>query len=168
MHELLSGCEVVDRLEAPVLNEDGEPLSELQQMRAASQERAYQRMVDGVAPLTGRTKTQPLPHQQGLRFATNFGTQVIVAFIGAFLLGYYFVETFVAPESFNAKVIAGAGCSFATLLLETMLLVVHEQKQSMVEKKREKETQKSQKSFRRKVVAVQTEAPKNAEEKKDD
>ena len=44
-------------------------------------------MVEGVAPLTGQTRTEPLPHQQGLRFATNFGTQVIVAFIGAFLFG---------------------------------------------------------------------------------
>eukprot|EP00913_Durusdinium_trenchii_P000054 g50.t1 len=136
--------ELSEIVEAKVLHWDRKGCKE----PGKCQERAYQRMVDGVAPLTGRTKTQPLPHQQGLRFATNFGTQVIVAFIGAFLLGYYFVETFVAPESFNAKVIAGAGCSFATLLLETMLLVVHEQKQSMVEKKREKETQKSQKSFR--------------------
>ncbi|CAL1135646.1 unnamed protein product [Cladocopium goreaui] len=167
MHELLATAEVVERREVPALGEDGEPLSELEQMRAASQERAYQRMVDGVAPLTGQRRTEPLPHQQGLRFATNFGTQVIVAFIGAFLLGYYFVETFVAPESFNAKVIAGASCSFATLLLETFLLVIHEQKQTIMEKKREKHAQKTA----RKVVAVQhpkNEEPKSGQEKKDD
>ena len=38
-----------------------------------------------------------------LKFGKIKKGEVIVAFIGAFLLGYYFVETFVAPESFNAK-----------------------------------------------------------------
>ncbi|CAJ1456039.1 unnamed protein product [Effrenium voratum] len=164
MHELLVGSEVVERREAPALGEDGQPLSELEQLRAASQERAYQRMVDGVTPLR-TSKTEPLAHQQGLKFATNFGTQVIVAFIGAFLLGYYFVETFVAPDNFNAKVIAGAACSFATLLLETMLLVVHEQKQSMIQQKRESAKTKSS----RRVVAVKEPVePKPSLDKKED
>jgi len=131
LHELLAGSEVVQRKEAPA--EETEPLTELEQMRANAQERSYQRMVDKVAPLTGARRVEPSVHQQGLSFATNFGTQVVVAFIGAFLLGYFFVETFVAPDNFDAKVIAGAACSFITLLLETMLLVVHEHKITMID-----------------------------------
>merc|ERR1711920_1200026 len=92
----------------------------------------------GVAPLTKRSKAELGEHQKGLKFATNFATQVLVAFIGAFLLGYFFIETFVAPENFNAKVIAGAGCSFCTLLLESVLFVVHESKDQMIQEHRAK------------------------------
>eukprot|EP00439_Symbiodinium_sp_Y106_P082300 s25_g21.t1 len=130
-----------------------------------SNERAYQRMVDGVS-LHSVHRVEPAEHQKGLRFATNFGTQVIVAFIGAFLLGYYFVETFVAPDSFNAKVIAGAACSFATLLLETLLLVIHEHKLTMIHAKRQT---KQEKRSRRLVAVRQPAAPSKSEpEKKDD
>ncbi|CAE7892765.1 unnamed protein product, partial [Symbiodinium sp. KB8] len=164
LHELLAGSEVIDRCEDPVLDEEGRPLSELDEMRAKSQERAYQRMVDGVS-LHSVHRVEPAEHQKGLRFATNFGTQVIVAFIGAFLLGYYFVETFVAPESFNAKVIAGAACSFATLLLETLLLVIHEHKLTMIHTRQTKQDKRS-----RRLVAVRPPvAPSKSEpEKKDD
>uniref|UniRef100_A0A7R9ZZ97 Endoplasmic reticulum-based factor for assembly of V-ATPase n=1 Tax=Pyrodinium bahamense TaxID=73915 RepID=A0A7R9ZZ97_9DINO len=130
IHELLAHAEVVERREAC-----SAPLSELEHMRLESQERQYQQMVRGVAPLTKTKSREPGAHQHGLRFATNFATQVAVAFIGGFLLGYYFVETFVAPDSFTAKVIAGSLCSFATLLLETFLLVVHEQKKEMIEQR---------------------------------
>eukprot|EP00439_Symbiodinium_sp_Y106_P081589 s25_g20.t1 len=37
LHELLTGSEVVDRCEDPVLDEEGRPLSELDEMRAKSQ-----------------------------------------------------------------------------------------------------------------------------------
>mmetsp|Transcript_87760 Transcript_87760/g.281835 ORF Transcript_87760/g.281835 Transcript_87760/m.281835 type:complete len:154 (-) Transcript_87760:77-538(-) len=53
-----------------------------------------------------------------------------------FLLGYFFVETFVSQDNNVLKVIAGAACSFCTLLLETCLLMVHESKETMIEHKR--------------------------------
>merc|ERR1712014_533014 len=74
---------------------------------------------------------------KGLQWASNFGLQVIVAFIGAFCLGYFFVETFVDQHSHTKKVLAGAGCSFVTLLIEVILFVVHEQKQDMIRKKKQ-------------------------------
>mmetsp|Transcript_5050 Transcript_5050/g.10192 ORF Transcript_5050/g.10192 Transcript_5050/m.10192 type:complete len:232 (-) Transcript_5050:18-713(-) len=130
IHELLEGAEVMERREARA-----PPCSELERMRLESQERRYQHLVHDVAPLTKMKRQEPSVHQQGLRFATNFATQVVVAFIGAFLLGYYFVETFVSADSFNGKVIAGAFCSFFTLLMETLLLVVHEHKKEMIEER---------------------------------
>mmetsp|Transcript_7219 Transcript_7219/g.14912 ORF Transcript_7219/g.14912 Transcript_7219/m.14912 type:complete len:151 (+) Transcript_7219:90-542(+) len=150
-------------------------------MRMESQERRYQQMVKGAAPVAKLRSQEPGEHQQGLQFATNFATQVIVAFIGAFLLGYFFVETFVAPESFTAKVIAGAFCSFFTLLMETCLLVVHEQKKEMIEQKeRERDDRKkrlpvvrassAQKSpqQRSQEQADQEAKPKPLSEKKED
>merc|ERR1711977_703660 len=96
----------------------------------------YQRMVSGVSPTWAKKLSkEKSDFQTGVKFATNFATQVVVAFIGAFALGYFFVETFVDPDSFTTKVIAGAGCSFFTLLLETCLLVVHEQKEEMIQAK---------------------------------
>jgi len=140
LNEMLAGAEIVERREAT-----GPALSDLERMRLGSEERKYQQMVRGVAPLTGAKAKQ----RQGgsfassFSFATNFATQAAVAFIGAFALGFYFVETFVAPGNFEAKVIAGAFCSFATLLLETSLLVVHEQKEQMIEQKRNEREERS-------------------------
>eukprot|EP00933_Yihiella_yeosuensis_P066381 TRINITY_DN7062_c1_g1_i1.p1 TRINITY_DN7062_c1_g1~~TRINITY_DN7062_c1_g1_i1.p1 ORF type:complete len:236 (+),score=53.87 TRINITY_DN7062_c1_g1_i1:133-840(+) len=179
LHELMQGSEVVDRIEEEPTGPDGAPLSEIEKMRLQSQERAYQKMVDGVAPLTGQKRVEPSLHQRGLRFATNFGTQVIVAFIGGFILGYYFVENFVAPDSFSAKVIGGAACSFGTLLLETLLLVVHEHRLDICEASREKH-KKRKEAARAKARVVRlsekedekvsgcAEPPKADNEKKDD
>mmetsp|Transcript_125319 Transcript_125319/g.390151 ORF Transcript_125319/g.390151 Transcript_125319/m.390151 type:complete len:226 (-) Transcript_125319:49-726(-) len=169
IHELLEGAEVTERREARA-----EPLSELERMRVESEERRYQHLVRDVAPLTKLKRQEPGEHQQGLRFATNFATQVVVAFIGAFLLGYFFVETFVAPDSFNAKVIAGAFCSFFTLLLETFLLVVHEQKKEMLEQRartqqdRQKKRDARAPSARQPASAEAEAEPKPAREKKED
>merc|ERR1712216_738055 len=85
------------------------------------------------------------------KWATNFGLQVIVAFIGAFALGYFFVETFVDYHNQTAKVLAGSACSFATLLLEVTLFVVHEQKEEMIQKKRQAEKHQTEK--RKEMVA---------------
>mmetsp|Transcript_91562 Transcript_91562/g.262249 ORF Transcript_91562/g.262249 Transcript_91562/m.262249 type:complete len:249 (-) Transcript_91562:77-823(-) len=130
VHELLEGAEVLDRIPA-----EAPPMTELEEMRLKSEERKYQRSVQGVAPLYGRKKNEGFD-VAGFSFATNFGTQVIVAFIGAFLLGYFFVETFVSQDNNVLKVIAGVACSFCTLLLETCLLMVHESKETMIENKR--------------------------------
>jgi len=139
VHELLAGAEIVERREA-----NGPALSDLERLRLQSEERKYQQMVRGVAPLTGAKakQQQGLSPANGFSFATNFATQVAVAFIGAFALGFYFVETFVAPGNFEAKVIAGAFCSFATLLLETLLLVIHAQKEEMIEQKRHQQEER--------------------------
>mmetsp|Transcript_68581 Transcript_68581/g.135622 ORF Transcript_68581/g.135622 Transcript_68581/m.135622 type:complete len:244 (-) Transcript_68581:99-830(-) len=140
VHELLAGAEIVERRQA-----NGPALSDLERLRLESEERKYQHMVRGVAPLTGARAKQQQGAASGFSFATNFATQVAVAFIGAFALGFYFVETFVAPGNFEAKVIAGAFCSFGTLLLETLLLVVHSQKEEMIEQKRQEQEEREKK-----------------------
>lgn len=128
VHELLEGSEVVSRKKASEAH-----LTELERLRLDAEERKYQRMVEKVAP-THASKRHTDNSIEGLSWATNFGTQVLVAFVGAFALGYFFVETFVSTDM-TVKVIAGAGCSFLTLLLETCLLVVHESKTVMIDKK---------------------------------
>merc|ERR1719245_578399 len=110
-------------------------------------------MIRGAAPVTKLTKTEAGADQQGWRFATNFATQVLVAFIGAFLFGFYFVETFVAPGNTTAKTLVGAACSFATLLLETCLLVVHEQKKEMIEKRDRAQEERARKAEQRRAAA---------------
>eukprot|EP00929_Paragymnodinium_shiwhaense_P070776 TRINITY_DN35895_c0_g1_i1.p1 TRINITY_DN35895_c0_g1~~TRINITY_DN35895_c0_g1_i1.p1 ORF type:complete len:273 (+),score=74.62 TRINITY_DN35895_c0_g1_i1:80-820(+) len=146
LHELLEGSEVIERRRA-----EERELTEIERIRLQAQERAYQRSVHGLAvdPVLSAKKRKEPGEGAGaaLKFATNFGTQVMVAFIGAFALGYFFVETFVTQD-FNAKVISGAACSFATLLLETLLLVVHESKERMIDETRgkmEREENKRQK-----------------------
>lgn len=131
IHELMENTEVVERRHV-----QSAQLTELESLRLRSQERAYQNSVKGLTPVRSNGTTQTGIDVKGMKFATNFGMQVIVAFIGAFLLGWYFVETFVAPDNMVAKALAGAGCSFCTLLLESALFVVHEQKQEMLAKKR--------------------------------
>merc|ERR1719387_1136182 len=111
-------------------------MTEIERIRLQSQERAYQKSVAGLRPLQKSQKDAKDNDMSGFKWATNFGLQVIVAFIGAFALGYFFVETFVSQDNQVAKVLAGAGCSFATLLLEVTLWVVHEQKEEMIKKKR--------------------------------
>mmetsp|Transcript_87760 Transcript_87760/g.281834 ORF Transcript_87760/g.281834 Transcript_87760/m.281834 type:complete len:175 (-) Transcript_87760:318-842(-) len=84
VHELLEGAEVLNRIPA-----EAPPMTELEEMRLKSEERKYQRSVQGVAPLYGRKKNEGFD-VAGFSFATNFGTQVIVAFIGAFFAGLFF------------------------------------------------------------------------------
>lgn len=163
LYELMQGSEVVRRKELPLEAEGGGPMSELERMRLEAQERSYQRMIQGVAPVTRQRRKDPGEGQYALKFATSFATQAIVAFIGAFLFGYYFVETFVSPDAFNAKVIAGAACSFSTLLLETVLLVIHEQKEQM---KADKEQQREERLKRRLVPVKKADpAPQEASER---
>jgi len=153
IHELMEGSEVVGRRAAQ------EPeMTELERMRLESQERSYQRMVQGVTPMNAKKRKEHSEQMAGFQWATNFGTQVLVAFVGAFLLGYYFVETFVAPDSMSIKVVAGAACSFATLLLETCLLVVHDSKEQMIERKLQEAASRQKQQARKKQDIVSTEA----------
>lgn len=129
LHEVLAGAEVVSRKQ--VLSD--RELTPVEKMRLETEERRYQKSIAGVAPLRKKgEKTDGSRLSEGISFATNFATQVFVAFIGSFLFGYFFIEIFVAPDNFPAKIIFGALCSFAALLVETCLLVVREQKQQMI------------------------------------
>merc|ERR1712129_174952 len=169
MHELLEGSEVVDRVCA-LLPE----LTELEKLRLRSQERAYQRSVEHLRPIQKSRQAAEDNDLSGFKWATNFGLQVIVAFIGAFALGYYFIETFVAPDNATVKVLTGLGCSIFTLILEVTLFMVHEQKEEMIKKKRKVDEYREMKSrnveAREKETSAEAknEAIKPAEEKKED
>jgi len=151
LHEILADAEVVERKRKDYSRPD---MTEVEKMRAQAEERKYQNSVKGlvVDPAIMRAKRHDPTENAGaaMKFATNFATQTVVAFVGAFILGYMFVETFIDAENFNAKMIAGAGTSFCTLLVEVLLLVVHEQKDHMIEEKREKEDMKAKEVEERK------------------
>merc|ERR1719446_1619275 len=119
-------------------------MTELERLRLRAEERAYQKSVEHLRPIQKSKQAANENNLSGFKWATNFGLQVIVAFIGAFALGYYFVETFVDPDNTTAKVLTGAACSFATLLLEVVLFVVHDQKEEMIKKKRQAQEYESQ------------------------
>jgi len=153
VHELLEGSEVVSRVKTAESE-----MTDLERLRSEAEERKYQRMVEGVAPLNQSKKKSAGAHIEGLSFATNFGTQVLVAFIGAFALGYFFVETFVAPDNSTLKVIAGAACSFLTLLLETCLLMVHESKEEMIARKQRQRDEKAKEKRKAAASAAATAA----------
>merc|ERR1712072_1455470 len=161
IHELLEGSEVVERRRA-----EEAPMTELERLRMRAEERAYQRSVEHLKPIQKSKKAGEENNMSGFKWATNFGLQVIVAFIGAFALGYYFVETFVDPTYTTAKVLAGAGCSFATLLLEVILFVVHDQKEEMIKKKRQAQEHDAKKKRERHSEAI-SDVRKPAEEKKE-
>merc|ERR1719210_889197 len=129
-------------------------MTEVERLRADAEERKYQRMIAGVAPNSAaKKKLEGMQPYQAINWATNFGTQVLVAFIGAFLLGYFFVETFVDPTNTTLKVCAGACCSFLTLLLETCLLMVHESKDEMIKRKNKEREEKQEKQRRQRSAA---------------
>eukprot|EP00927_Polykrikos_kofoidii_P017742 TRINITY_DN18104_c0_g1_i1.p1 TRINITY_DN18104_c0_g1~~TRINITY_DN18104_c0_g1_i1.p1 ORF type:complete len:258 (-),score=65.12 TRINITY_DN18104_c0_g1_i1:283-966(-) len=171
LHELLEGSEVVERVD----NRGVDNLTEVERMRLESQERAYQRSVGGLvkdsASQAKRRKDPTTNVGSALGFASNFASQTLVAFIGGFAFGYFFVETFVAQDNFEAKVIAGAACSFLTLLLETVLLVVRESKESKIEEQRKKEEKRKMGQGARgkdTFSKAHAEPPKPADEKKKD
>eukprot|EP00746_Dinoflagellata_sp_MGD_P010652 gnl/MRDRNA2_/MRDRNA2_122058_c0_seq1.p1 gnl/MRDRNA2_/MRDRNA2_122058_c0~~gnl/MRDRNA2_/MRDRNA2_122058_c0_seq1.p1 ORF type:complete len:224 (+),score=54.08 gnl/MRDRNA2_/MRDRNA2_122058_c0_seq1:71-742(+) len=126
VHELMEGSEVVHRKQ---LQSDQE-LTPVERLRLESEERKYQRSVQDVGPLkfkpTGTTEDHTGQH---LKLATGMAGQFIVAFVGAFALGFYFVENFVTDD-FTTKALSGAGVSFLTLLVEVLLFIIREEKQS--------------------------------------
>lgn len=155
IQEIMAKSEVVSRRH---LSE--EPLTELEQMRAESRERAYQASVKGCTPLHKVTRVES--NKEPIRFATNFATMALVAFAGAFAFGYFFVENFVAPGRFEAKIIAGAFCSFFTLILESVLFVLRDQKKLMREAEEQKRVKQAKAARYRKAEVPATTASAKA------
>ena len=123
MHEVLEGCQTTQRI--PSVQPE---LSEVEQMRLRGAERKYQKSIEGAAP-------KPRSHEADMSDVSiasktsAFAGHFIISFAGAFALGYYFVETFVDQDDFTLKAIVGGVSSFLTLIVESALFILYEEKQ---------------------------------------
>ena len=105
-------------------------MSEMEQMRAQAEERRYQRSISnlGISSNLLSMKSDVRSASESISFATHF----ILAFISAFLVGYYLGEYVFDFRTEEYKYILGGACSFATLILESILFIIREEKKTMV------------------------------------
>ena len=130
---LLDGCEIVRR-EPQHQTANLSALSEMELMRLKADERRYQKSIANVATAlhgTGGGKSEIKSASESLAFASHF----ILAFGSAFLLGYYLGEYVFGFEKAEFKYIVGGACSFATLILESVLFIIRDQKQTQERQK---------------------------------
>jgi hypothetical protein len=119
--KLIENCTIIERGSAP-----SEPLTEIELMRRRAEEKRYQRMVSSVLK-TGNPAgvgSDVKSASESISFASHF----ILAFAGAFLCGYYFAEYFLLAEKSEIKIICGGVFSFITLIVESVLFIVREEK----------------------------------------
>jgi len=131
LDKLLAGCEVVARKEK---KEDLTHLSEIEILRLKAEEKKYQRSVALVRPWQ-----RNISAREDLKEASSsmaFAAQFILSFVGAFLLGYYFCETFIIDD-LALKTMAGGLISFATLILESFLFILRDSKERMIKDKKD-------------------------------
>ena len=149
MHEVLEGCQTTQRIPAPAPE-----LSEVEEMRARAAERQYQKSIEKSKP-TLRSHERDMSDVSVASKTSAFAGHFVIAFAGAFALGYYFIETFVDPENFTLKAIAGGITSFLTLIIEAVLFIIYEEKQRIKKERAEKErTTVNKTSSTKKVVPL--------------
>lgn len=128
--QLLDKSKIVYRTKSP---ECGSHLTEIERMRAKAEERKYQKTISGISlARTMGAGSDFKSAAESLSFATHF----ILAFISAFLVGYYLGEYVFAFQRQDYKYILGGACSFGTLILESLLFIIREEKKQMVGSKR--------------------------------
>lgn len=99
-----------------------EPLSDIQQIRQKQEERIYMRKFSsGKQGQPGRSEIVDFQKSY------NLGFGYIITMIGGFLTGYLAAETFGLRE-IGTKVLFGGLTMFLTLLVETLLLIIRDQK----------------------------------------
>jgi hypothetical protein len=119
VQELLEGSVVRRRVHAPPA-----PLTELEALRQRSGERRYQRLAS-CCPKGGAGFAEEV---KAMSTATALAGHFILAFVGAFVLGYYFTEVILGVEGHAVKVLAGGGCCAVTMVLEVMLFIIREER----------------------------------------
>ncbi len=133
LEEAMTLCSVIRKEELP--NPEWDALSEIEKMRLKGDERQYQRMVKSITALGDTANSYQFGN--GLKEASKaFGLagNLIVAFIGAFLCGWFLCETFIDSEDISKKAVLGGICSFFTLILEAILLILRDEKNCRKEK----------------------------------
>ncbi len=103
-------------------------LSEIELMRLRAEERRYQRSIENLPSLKSKSKekSEVKSMSESIAFASHF----VLAFASAFLLGYYMGEYVFDFQKDEYKYMVGGACSFLTLILESVLFIIRDQKQN--------------------------------------
>jgi hypothetical protein len=135
-------------------------MTEMERLRAVAEERSYQRSVDGLKPKANSNWGEEIrAASRSTATATNF----IVSFIGAFAFGYYAIEIFVDATDSTLKCVVGGISSFLTLIIESVLFIVAEEKAARKEKRKEKKRRRFEE---RKIEAEAENLPEKPEQEK--
>jgi hypothetical protein len=128
---LLLKDSVVLRREKALLDPN---LTEMQLMRLKAGERKYQKTIENVSTqkISKAEKSEFKDASESVAFASHF----IVAFVSAFLLGYYLGDYIFEFSATEYKYMLGGACSFATLILESALFIIREQKKELAASKK--------------------------------
>lgn len=103
-------------------------MSEMELMRLRAGERKYQRSIADLPSLKTITaaRSDIKSASESIAFASHF----VLAFGSAFLLGYYLGEYIFEFQKDEYKYMMGGACSFLTLILESALFIIRDQKQT--------------------------------------
>ena len=112
----------------------GEKFSELEIMRRNAEERKYQKSISNIK-LGGKSVTGASSDVKSASESLSFASHFILAFASSFLLGYYFAEYALSVTDESYKYIAGGAASFLTLIIESLLFIIREEKRSKVDKR---------------------------------
>lgn len=106
-------------------------LTEMEILRLKAEERKYQKSIEKIASLKSKSGSQKSEFKDASE-SVAFASQFILAFASAFLLGYYLGEYFFEFTKNEYKYILGGACSFATLILESVLFIIREEKKELI------------------------------------
>ena len=122
---LIEGSEIEKK---PSESTSHHELSEIELMRLRADERRYQRSIENLSSLKSKAKekSEVKSMSESIAFASHF----VLAFASAFLLGYYLGEYVFDFQKDEYKYMVGGACSFLTLILESVLFIIRDQKQN--------------------------------------
>lgn len=105
---------------------DHAKFSEMEILRMKAEERKYQKAIQNIVSMKSVDRSDIRSASESIAFASHF----VLAFGSSFLLGYYLGEYMFGFEKAEYKYMVGGACSFATLILESVLFIIRDLKQS--------------------------------------
>ncbi|KAF4661940.1 hypothetical protein FOZ61_002862 [Perkinsus olseni] len=141
--DVMKNCKVVARL-----NNDEEMLSKLtplERMRAEAAERKYQRSIGANLKGASRLNFVAAAHRRegvstvaeevkGVSENISTALHFIMAFLGSFAFGYYFIKIFREYMDPTYRYLFGGFCCVLTLFVEALLFIVRDQKADLIAK----------------------------------
>ena len=114
----------------------GKKLSAIELMRLRAEERKYQKSIANIKLGGGQSiKAGVASDVKSASESISFASHFIFAFASSFLLGYYFAEYGLGLTNDSHKYIAGGAASFLTLIIESLLFIIREEKRGRSPKK---------------------------------
>ena len=139
INDLLKNSRIMYRSTEPSEERTGN-LSELELMRRRADERKYQKSIANIklGGGSGLGKSGAVSDVKSASESISFASHFIFAFASSFLLGYYFAEYGLGLTNDSHKYIAGGAASFLTLIIESLLFIIREEKRTRSPKKASK------------------------------